>query len=58
MKLNDSTLARMAGNIAGAMVTTNLYSGPLHEAEVVKRAVRIARLILAEIERTEPTEAK
>lgn len=44
----DSTVARIAGNIAAGLVTQKEYSN----AEVAEISVHIARLIVAEIERT------
>jgi len=49
----DGTIARIAGNLLSGKVG----KGPEDQADVlyVQNAVRIARLIVAEIERTEPT---
>ncbi len=48
----DSTVARMAGNIAPALL--RIYgAGPDTQPHVVQTAVQIARAIVAEVERTE-----
>ena len=61
-KTYDSTVARMAGNIAAGLVSQiqiyrylNETSTEVTEA-IAKDAVRIARQIIAEIERPEPQE--
>lgn len=46
----DSTVARMAGNIAGGLVRLNIY----REEVVAMRAVAMARAIIEEVKRTEP----
>jgi hypothetical protein len=59
-KKYDSTVARMAGNIAAGMMATYLDSPNDSEARATVRAsianisVYMARLIIAEVVRTEP----
>jgi|HubBroStandDraft_6_1064221.scaffolds.fasta_scaffold906683_3 hypothetical protein len=55
VKLNDSTLARIAGNIASGLVN---HENRMSEDDVARIAVHLTRKIIAEIERTEPTGAK
>lgn len=54
----DSTVARIAGNIAAGLVATDEHSGPYNwqtdELGVAKRAVSLARAIVAEVKSTEP----
>lgn len=56
----DSTVARIAGNIAAGLVGYDDQSGPYvpdqHQEHTAKIAVALARAIVAEVERTE-TEA-
>ena len=47
----DSSVARIAGNIVGALLDFNRDE---KDQVVVQRAVAIARAIVAEVERTEP----
>lgn len=47
----DSTIARIAGNIASRVGTNS----PAADADVARRCVALARAIVAEVERTEPT---
>lgn len=49
----DSTVARIAGNIAGHWVTHNAQFA---DEAIAEWSVRLARLIVAEIRRTEPKE--
>lgn len=50
-KKYDSTIARMAGNIAAGLV------GDGYETKfLAKRSVEIARAIVAEVQRTQPVE--
>ncbi len=48
-----STVARMAGNIAPALITDPTNYNP---ASVARQAVDLARVIIAETKRTEPTQ--
>lgn len=51
MKKYDSTVARIAGNIlSGSMLSEDAE----HRVQMAKRAVMLAREIVAEVERTEP----
>lgn len=52
-KKYDSTVARIAGNIFSGMI-----SAPECDPERVKRAVKIARWIVAETKQTEPRDPK
>lgn len=47
----DTTLARIAGNIAAGLVMHQEF-GPCQDT--VERAVELARAVVAEIKRTEP----
>jgi hypothetical protein len=51
----DSTVARIAGNIAGHILNDS-YEGSetFSPASVAEAAVKVARAIVAETERTEP----
>lgn len=49
----DSTVARIAGNIAAGMVS-NSDTDPTERAHLVTIAVKMARDIVAEVKRTEP----
>lgn len=49
----DSTVARMAGNIAAGFVTRDAWALPSAYDELAQVSVRIARLIIAETKRTE-----
>ncbi len=49
----DSTVARIAGNIAAGLVRTPGYNG-----RVAEDAVELARAIVAEVRRTEPEHAE
>jgi hypothetical protein len=51
----DSTVARMAGNIAAGMLTGYHHLDP---GNVVKSSVNLARAIIAEVERTEPAQSE
>lgn len=48
-RINESTIARMAGNILSGYL--------VHDATDVVRAVALARAIAAEVERTRPVKA-
>lgn len=48
----DSTVARMAGNIAGGLI----HHGYSDTAFVAKISVELARAIIAEVQRTTPVE--
>lgn len=48
-RISESTIARMAGNIAGAFIERG-YT----KADAARCAVEVARLIAAEVERTQP----
>lgn len=50
----DSTIARMAGNIAAGMLSSN-WTSHNHD-DVVTASVSLARRIVAEVKRTEPAE--
>lgn len=54
----DSTVARIAVNIAAGLVGYDDQTGPYvadeHEAVTAMVAVRLARQIVAEVQRTEP----
>lgn len=49
----DSTVARIAGNIASGLVARGTYDGD--PGRLAERAVEFARLIVDETKRTEPT---
>lgn len=52
-KINDSTVARVAGNImAGMLPSVEWYD----EVTLAKVAVKLARAIVAEVERTAPSQ--
>lgn len=51
MPINDSTVARIAGNIASGLVNRN---GVTNYAEVARISVAIARAIVTETLATEP----
>lgn len=54
MKKYDSTIARVAGNIASGLVRVRDDEDEPHADEViVERSVSLARAIVAEVERTE-----
>jgi hypothetical protein len=48
----DSTVARIAGNIASGFVGGRLFGND--EPQIARVSVAIARLIIAETQRTEP----
>ena len=53
----DTTLARIAGNIAGHMIEDVRAGGNARACEIVaKSAVAIARAIVAEVKRTKTAE--
>lgn len=52
-KKYDSTVARIAGNIAGVLEAERPYALG-EEVKIAARAVALARAIVAEVERTEP----
>jgi hypothetical protein len=49
----DSTMARIAGNVAGAIIAARPEWDVDSDIRDVQRAVGIARAIVAEVERTE-----
>ncbi len=51
-KKYDSTLARTAGNILSGIIDTDN-----HDEAYVKRAVKLARAIIAEVQQGEPPDA-
>lgn len=54
--VNASTVARIAGNICGALLETSIKSGlALSPQTIASDAVEMARLIVAAVERTEPS---
>ena len=54
-KSYESTVMRMAGNIAGSMITgIEAGTNPVALQLVAESAVALARAIVAEVERTEP----
>jgi hypothetical protein len=53
----DSTVARIAGNIAGHLVQTFDAAVPQGHELIAQAAVMLARAIVAEVERTEPKPA-
>lgn len=57
-KKYDTTVARMAGNIASGLINgPEGYFGTLNEQKTIaEMAVLLAREIVAEVERTEPKE--
>lgn len=57
MRDYDSTVARMAGNIAAGLACE--YSPlhldePRHRADITRRAVQLARELIDEVKRTQP----
>jgi hypothetical protein len=50
----DTTLARIAGNIAGPLIAARINTLP--ETAAVAISVRMARAIMAEVQRAEPRE--
>ena len=48
----DSTVARIAGNIASGLITRGTYDGD--PDKLVEHAVSLARQVVAETKRTEP----
>lgn len=48
----DTTVARMAGNIAGTLAVDPILRG--NTADIASVSVAIARAIVAEVKRTEP----
>lgn len=50
--INNSTIARIAGNIAAGLLTRSDHEG-YDEKAVAENAVAIARAIAAEVERTD-----
>lgn len=53
----DSTVARVAGNILSGMVSAmGTRLGREHRADAVATSVEMARMIVAEVRRTEPKE--
>lgn len=55
--VSESSVARIAGNIAGAIYTASLSIANVTTEDIAIEAVRMARAIAAEVKRTEP-EAK
>jgi hypothetical protein len=54
----DTTVARIAGNIASGLATRDdILNHPADEEPLAQIAVRIARLVIAEVQRTEPEKA-
>ena len=53
----DSTVARIAGNILGGYVGNVVPQDAEAEAIAVRWSVKLARAIVAEVERTEPVGA-
>lgn len=45
----DSTVARIAGNLAAGLASLNIH----HKDEIVSRSVRMARAIIEEVKRTD-----
>ncbi len=58
----DSTIARMAADIASGVLTRGLDPAVMSEDDaptlIVQESVRLARLIIAEVIRTAPPQAK
>lgn len=55
-RISNSSVARMAGNIAGSLVPSTAVSYPLGDelvASIATESVRLARAIAAEVERTQ-----
>lgn len=55
----DSTVARMAGNIAPALFATGVFykqNGNIDGDGIARAAVALAREIVAEVKRTEPAQ--
>lgn len=52
----DSTVARIAGNIASGMAE-KAWNASVHSGVLAEWCVEIARAIVAETQATEPTEA-
>ena len=57
-KSYESTVMRMAGNIVSGMLRPGEYVGESLDDNRAKRAVRLARAIVAETLRTEPVKEK
>lgn len=53
-KKYDSTIARIAGNLLSGNPYLFLNNGVTYDEDLAINAVRVARLIIAEVERTEP----
>lgn len=49
----DSTVARIAGNILSGHPHV-LGTGESHQQEIAATAVKLARMVVAEVKRTEP----
>lgn len=55
----DSTVARMAANIASGVAREFLFgASEVDEATIARDCVSLARAIVAEVERTEPSPEK
>lgn len=53
-KKYDSTVARIAGNIAGHLFRDYDQRDEGQDAAIARQSVRLARLIVADVIRTEP----
>lgn len=54
----DSTVARIAGNIASGLAMKVLEAGSVDAEVLAHDCVELARAIVAEVERTEPVTEK